>query len=257
MFPYRDENEAIRTAYATFAIIGLNVAAWLLVQGAGSAFPLARSVCELGLIPGELTGTLRPGTPFSMGERLVCLTDPGRQSSHVVTSMFLHGSWMHIIGNMWFLWIFGNNVEDAMGHLRFVVFYLLTGVAAAMTQVVLHPNSAVPMVGASGAISGVMGAYIVLYPHVRVFVMVPLGFFMTSMAWPAWMMLGYWLVLQFVSGLTVIDKEGGGVAFWAHFGGFVVGAVLVKLFARPAYVAQHQAQHWRPRRVGFGPSREP
>jgi membrane associated rhomboid family serine protease len=168
--------------------------------------------------------------------------------------MFLHGSWMHILGNMWFMWIFGNNVEDAMGRARFVVFYLLTGVAAALTQVFITPASAVPMLGASGAISGVMGAYIVLYPRVRVFMLVPLGFLLTSFAWPAWMMLGYWLVLQFVSGLTVIDKEGGGVAFWAHFGGFAAGAVLIKLFARSDYLAQHQSRRWEPRRLGFGSS---
>ena len=227
------------------------------MQGAGADLPLARSVCELGLIPGELTGRVPPGTGFRMGEGLVCFTDPGRQTAHVFTSMFLHGSWMHLLGNMWFLWLFGNNVEDAMGHARFVAFYLLTGMAAALSQVLLSPESAVPMVGASGAISGVMGAYIVLYPHVRVFVMVPLGFVLTSMAWPAWAMLGYWLLLQFVSGLTVVDKEGGGVAFWAHFGGFVAGVVLVKLFARADYLAEHRARHWRPQRVGFGDSRDP
>ena len=255
MFPYRDENETVRTPYATYALIALNVGAWLLAQGAGATLPLARSVCELGLIPGELTGSLRPGTAFPMGEGLVCLTDPGRQTAHVLTSMFLHGSWMHLLGNMWFLWLFGNNVEDAMGRLRFTAFYLLTGVAAAMTQVVLNPQSGVPMVGASGAISGVMGAYVVLYPHVRVFVMVPLGFILTSMAWPAWMMLGYWLLLQFVSGLTTLGNEGGGVAFWAHFGGFLAGVVLVKLFARSDYVAEHKARHWRPRHLGFRTSR--
>jgi membrane associated rhomboid family serine protease len=254
MFPYRDENETIRTPYATFVLIAINVAVWLFVQGAGSELSLARSICNLGLIPGELTLSVPPGTSFRMGERLVCLTDPGRQVSHIFTSMFLHGSWMHILGNMWFMWIFGNNVEDAMGRARFVVFYLLTGVAAVLAQVVLNPASAVPMVGASGAISGVMGAYIVLYPRVRVFMLVPLGFILTSFAWPAWMMLGYWLVLQFVSGLTVIDKEGGGVAFWAHFGGFVAGAVLVKLFARADYLAEHQSRHWQPRRLGFGSS---
>jgi membrane associated rhomboid family serine protease len=254
MFPYRDENETIRTPYATYALIALNVGAWLLVQGGGAEVPLARSVCELGLIPGELTGSLPPGTAFQMGEGLACLTDPGRQSAHVLTSMFLHGSWMHLLGNMWFMWLFGNNVEDAMGRLRFTLFYLLTGAAAAMSQVLLNPASGVPMVGASGAISGVMGAYIVLYPRVRVFMLVPLGFILTSFAWPAWMMLGYWLVLQFVSGLTVIDKEGGGVAFWAHFGGFVAGAVLIKLFARSDYLAEHQSRHWQPRRLGFGSS---
>jgi membrane associated rhomboid family serine protease len=251
MFPYRDENQTIRTPYATYLFIALNVGSWLLLQGAGSSESLARSICELGLIPGELTGRVPPGTRFPMGEGLVCLTDPGRQTMNVFSSMFLHGSWMHLLGNMWFLWIFGNNVEDAMGHLRFGVFYLLTGIAAALAQVVLNPASAVPMVGASGAISGVMGGYIVLYPHVRVFVMVPIGFMLTSVAWPAWMMLGYWLLMQFVLGLGSVGREGGGVAFWAHFGGFVAGVVLVKLFARPSYVAEHKARHWRPQRVGL------
>jgi membrane associated rhomboid family serine protease len=232
MFPYRDENETIRTPYATFVLIAVNVAVWLLVQGAGSELALARSICNFGLIPGELTLSVPVGTSFRMGERLLCLTDPGRQTSHIFTSMFLHGGWMHILGNMWFMWIFGNNVEDAMGRFRFVVFYLLTGVGAALTQVFITPASAVPMVGASGAISGVMGAYIVLYPRARVFMLIVLGFYVTSMAWPAWMMLGYWLVLQFVSGLMAIDKEGGGVAFWAHFGGFAAGVVGIKLFAR-------------------------
>ena len=125
MFPYRDENETQRTPIVTGLIIALNVLAWLLVQGAGSELALAKSVCELGLIPGELTLSLPPGTRFPMGESIACATDPGRQVSHVITSMFLHGSWMHIIGNMWFLWIFGNNIEDSMGHLRFVVFYLV------------------------------------------------------------------------------------------------------------------------------------
>jgi membrane associated rhomboid family serine protease len=256
MFPYRDENETIRTPYATFVLIGLNVVTWLLIQGAGTPMALARSVCDLGLIPGELTLSLPPGTRFPMGEGLACLTDPGRQTEHILTSMFLHGSWMHLLGNMWFLWIFGNNVEDAMGRFRFTVFYLLTGIAAALTQVMLTPASGVPMVGASGAISGVMGGYILLYPQVRVYMLVPLGFILTSMAWPAWMMLGYWLLIQFVSGLTVMGREGGGVAFWAHFGGFIAGIVLVKLFARPAYLAEHRVRQWRPRRVGFGSPRD-
>ena len=252
MFPYRDENETLRAPYVTYALIALNTGVWLLVQGAGATLPLARSVCELGLIPGELTGAVPPGTRFPMGEGLVCLTDAGRQTAHVITSMFLHGSWLHLLGNVWFLWIFGNNVEDAMGRFRFLVFYLVTGIVAALAQVLISPASAIPIVGASGAISGVMGGYIVLYPHVRVFVLIPLGFFLTSMAWPAWAMLGYWLLLQFVSGLTVLGREGGGVAFWAHFGGFVAGAALVKLFARTDYVAAHQARQWQPRRVGFG-----
>jgi membrane associated rhomboid family serine protease len=250
MFPYHDENETERTAYLTVAIIGLDVLVWLLVQGAGTTLALARSVCDLGLIPGELTGLLPPGTSFPMGEGLVCLTDPGRQVSNVVTSMFLHGSWMHLLGNMWFLWIFGNNIEDSMGHGRFALFYLICGVAAALLQVAVNPASRVPMVGASGAISGVMGAYLILYPRVRVFTLVPIGLFLTSVALPAWTMLLYWALIQFVSGLTgLLAQERGGVAFWAHIGGFVAGIVLVKLFARPEYVTAHRSHHWRPRRV--------
>jgi membrane associated rhomboid family serine protease len=252
MFPYRDENETQRLPIVTGSIIALNVFAWLFVQGAGSSTALARSVCELGLIAGELTGSLPPGTQFPMGEGLACATDPGRQVSHVLTHMFLHGSWMHLLGNMWFLWLFGNNVEDSMGHLRFLAFYLLCGLAAAAAQILTNPSSPIPMVGASGAISGVMGAYLVLYPRVRVYTLVPLGFFITSMALPAWVMLGYWFLIQFVSGLVDVGGEGGGVAFWAHVGGFVAGLVLVKLFARSDYVAEHQAHHWRPRRVTSG-----
>jgi membrane associated rhomboid family serine protease len=249
MFPYRDENETQRLAIVTGTIIGLNVLAWVVVQGAGATLPLARSVCDLGLIPGELTGTLAPGTSFPIGEGLVCATDPGPQVSHLITSMFLHGSWMHLLGNMWFLWIFGNNVEDAMGRLRFLVFYLVCGLAAAMGQVLTNPSSAIPMVGASGAISGVMGGYLVLYPNVRVFAFLPLGFFITSVALPAWVMLGYWFLIQFVSGLAAFGGEIGGVAFWAHIGGFAAGVVLIKLFARSDYLAAHKSHHWHPRRL--------
>ena len=248
MIPYRDENETQRRAVITGAIISLNIFTWLIVQGAGSDFALAKSVCELGLIPGELTASLPVGTRFPMGPGLVCLTDPGRQVSHLLTSMFLHGSWMHLLGNMWFLWIFGNNIEDSMGRLRFIAFYLITGLAAAFGQVVTNPNSVVPMVGASGAISGVMGAYLILYPRVKVYVLVPIFIFFTSIALPAWMMLGYWFLIQLVSGLFTGDDMGG-VAFWAHIGGFVAGVVLIKLFARDDYIHAHRAHQWRPRRL--------
>jgi membrane associated rhomboid family serine protease len=252
MFPYRDENETQRPAIVTGLFIALNVLVWIFVQGAGSTLALATSVCELGLIPGELTLSLPVGTKFPMGDRLACLTDPGRQVSHLITSMFLHGSWMHLLGNMWFLWIFGNNIEDSMGRLRFIVFYLLCGLAAAFGQVLTNPSSVIPMVGASGAISGVMGAYLILYPNVRVFAMVPLGFFLTSVALPAWVMLGYWFVIQFLSGLVTIAGDMGGVAFWAHVGGFVAGLALIKLFTRDDYLRAHRSHHWRPRRVMFG-----
>jgi membrane associated rhomboid family serine protease len=252
MFPYRDENETQRSAIVTGTIIALNVLTWLFVQGAGATMSLAGSVCNLGLIPGELTGSLPVGTRFPVGDGLFCATDPGRQVSHLFTHMFMHGSWMHLLGNMWFLWLFGNNVEDSMGRLRFVLFYLLCGLAAAAGQVLTAPSSPIPMVGASGAISGVMGAYLILYPNVRVFTLVPIGFFITSLALPAWVMLGYWFLIQFVSGLVSFRGEiGGGVAFWAHVGGFVAGVVLVKLFARSDYIAEHQAQRWRPRRVMY------
>src|SRR5262245_18836909 len=227
MIPYRDENETQRRAIVTATIIGLNVFAWLFVQGAGADFPLAKSVCELGLIPAEITASVPVGTRFPMGPGLICSTDPGRQFSHLFTSMFLHGSWMHLIGNMWFLWLFGNNVEDSMGRGRFVVFYLLTGLAAAAGQIITSPSSVIPMVGASGAISGVMGGYLILYPRVKVYVLLPIFIFFTSIALPAWMMLGYWFFIQLFSGL-LSSNEVGGVAFWAHIGGFIAGIVLIK-----------------------------
>jgi membrane associated rhomboid family serine protease len=250
MFPYHDENATRRVTYVTYAIIGLNVLAWLAIQGAGTGLALARSVCELGLIPGELTLAAPPGTRFPMGEGLVCLTDPGRQVLNVFTSMFLHGSWMHLIGNMWFLWIFGNNIEDSMGHVRFLIFYLACGVAAALLQVAITPSSVIPMVGASGAISGIMGAYLVLYPRVKVFAIVPIGIIPISVALPAWTMLLYWAAIQFLGGLVGLAAEpGGGVAFWAHVGGFIAGVVLVKFMARPEDVQAHRRGHWEPRRV--------
>jgi membrane associated rhomboid family serine protease len=250
VFPYRDENETVRTPVVTFALIAINVLVWLLVQGAGSAYPLAASVCNLGLIPGELLQTVPVGASFPLGDGLRCLTDAGRAPEHIITSMFLHGGWMHLLGNMWFLWLFGNNVEDSMGRLRFIVFYLLCGVGAAVAQVLSAPDSVIPMVGASGAISGVMGGYIVLYPRVRVYTLVVLFVFVTSVALPAWVMLGYWMLLQLLGGIGG-GAENGGVAFAAHIGGFIVGAVLIKLFARPEYIQEHRARHWQPERMGL------
>jgi membrane associated rhomboid family serine protease len=231
VLPYHDENKTLRPAYVTAALIALNVVAWFFLQGAGSYLALAESVCNLGLIPAELTQAAPPGSRFQMGDGLVCLTDPGPPVANLFTSMFLHGSWMHLIGNMWFLWLFGNNIEDSMTRVRFVFFYLLCGLAAALLQTVTNPASVVPMVGASGAISGVMGAYLVLYPNARIYTLVPLGFFITRMALPAWLMLLYWAFIQFASGLMAAgDSTTGGVAFWAHVGGFVSGIVLVKVF---------------------------
>ncbi|HXY69080.1 MAG TPA: rhomboid family intramembrane serine protease [Gemmatimonadales bacterium] len=254
MIPYRDENPTLKTPVVTIAIVAANVLVWLVVQGAGTGVPLARSVCELGLIPGELTGRVAAGTTFQMGPEMFCRVEGARHYAHVVTSMFLHGSWMHIIMNMWFFWIFGNNIEDCMGRVRFVVFYLMCGIAAALTQVAMDPASPVPVVGASGAISGVMGAYLVLYPRVRVYTLVPLGFFLTTIALPAWAMLGYWIVLQALNALPELAGAhgNGGVAFWAHIGGFVVGAATIKLFANGAYLESRKQNPWAPQRLRWG-----
>jgi membrane associated rhomboid family serine protease len=156
-----------------------------------------------------------------------------------LSSTFLHGGWLHLIGNMWFLWLFGNNVEDSMGHGRYLGFYLLCGLAAAATQTLVSPDSIAPMVGASGAISGVMGAYIVLYPRVRIHMLVILVIFITRIVVPAYLMLGYWFLLQLVSGSAA--RSEGGVAFWAHVGGFLAGAALITLFRDPVLVQRHRA----------------
>jgi len=253
MFPYRDELQTLRRPYVTMALIAANVAVWVLVQGAGAPQPLMESVCDLGLIPGELTGLVAPGTSFPLGEGSACVVEAGRHVSHLFTSMFLHGSWVHLLGNMWFLWIFGDNVEDAMTRPRFLAFYLLGGLAAAAAQVAASPSSGVPMVGASGAISAVMGAYLILYPRVRVYALVPLGIFLTSIALPAWSMLLYWAGLQLLSGVASVgDAAGDGVAFWAHVGGFTAGILLVRAFGRTDRVDVRDVERWRPKRLLWG-----
>ncbi|MGH6885706.1 MAG: rhomboid family intramembrane serine protease, partial [Geminicoccales bacterium] len=197
----------------------------------GATQPLVESVCNLGLVPGELLQTARPGSGVELAPGLVCAVDSEPNYLTVLSSMFAHGGWFHLIGNMVFLWVFGNNIEDAMGHGRFVAFYLICGLAAAAAQTILNTDSIVPMVGASGAISGVLGAYLLLYPRVRVHTLIILPIYITTVALPAYIMLGYWVLLQLLGGVgSLAEIERGGVAFFAHIGGFVAGLVLIRLF---------------------------
>lgn len=230
MFPLFDDNPRLGWPLVTALLIALNVLAWVFLQGMGfDERALAGSFCHFGLIPADLLGVVPAGTRVPLGGTLYCVIDgvPGWLS--VLSSMFMHGGWMHIVGNLWFLWVFGDNVEDAMGPLRFIVFYLLGGFAAAAAQVATDPASTVPMVGASGAIGAVMGGYAVLYPRARVQTLVFLGIWITRIPVPAFVMLGYWFLLQLVGGLPALGARGGGVAFWAHIGGFVAGLALAPL----------------------------
>ncbi len=189
-------------------------------------------VYALGVIPAVLFGEARLPAELAW-------VPPG---ATVVTSMFVHGSWMHLIGNMLYLWIFGNNVEDAMGHARFIVFYLLCGVAAVFAQALPNPSSEIPMIGASGAISGVLGAYLLLHPHARVIVLIPLGFFPYTVALRAAWVLGLWFAMQLLNSLLAAPGQGG-VAFGAHIGGFVAGMLLIPFFKRRGVPLHHPFAH--------------
>ena len=236
MFPLRDDNPTLLTPVVTIVLILANVGVWLYVQGAGmSEEVLAASACRLGAIPVEITGQVAGARPAS--DMLVCELG-GLRHAALLTSMFLHGSWLHLIANMWFLWLFGNNVEDSMGHARFLIFYLITGLVAAGAHVFAEPGSLVPIVGASGAISGVMGAYLILYPRIRIQTLFIFVIILRIIAVPAWFVLILWFGLQLLSGMSApVGGTGGGVAFWAHVGGFVAGVVLVKLFENRVLVS--------------------
>ena len=241
MLPIRDENPTELHPIVTLAFIAANVFVWILVEQMGQGADFVRSLCEYGAIPAEITGSVQAGTYVSLGEGASCVTGGlGRET--LVTSMFMHGSWAHLLGNMWFLWVFGNNIEDSMGHLRFPIFYILTGLLASLAHIVADPASVIPTVGASGAISGVMGAYMVLYPKIRVHTLIPLGFYVRIVPMPAWAILLLWFVIQVASGLGT-SGVGGGVAFWAHAGGFIAGAVLVKLFQKGTLVQAKRSGH--------------
>jgi rhomboid family protein len=236
MFPLSDENPTVRTPIATYFLIALIVGAWVFVQGAGlDEQTLAASICNLGMVPGEITRQASLGTSVPIAPGMACIVD--NEAINIwtpLTSMFLHGGWGHIIGNLLFFWVFGNNIEDSMGRVRFVVFYLICGLIAAGSHIALEPRSPVPTVGASGAISGVLGAYLILYPRVRVRMLFWFLLFIRVIPVPAWAVLLWWFLWQLIAGLpqlmTVRPEVSSGVAVWAHIGGFLAGVILVKLF---------------------------
>ncbi|HEV2173299.1 MAG TPA: rhomboid family intramembrane serine protease [Nitrospira sp.] len=220
MIPLHDDNPTERTPVVTIAFI-VACALVFLYQSSLPLQPGEMFIFQYGAIPALLFGKVDlPATIPAAIPAYVTL----------VTSMFLHGGWMHLIGNMLYLWVFGNNIEDVMGHARYVVFYLTCGVLAALSHAITDSSSTIPMVGASGAISGVLGAYVLLFPRAHVLVFMP-GIGMTRVA--AFIVLGMWFVLQLLSGGMSIGTTGGGVAFFAHIGGFVAGMVLIGFFKRP------------------------
>jgi membrane associated rhomboid family serine protease len=246
MIPIGDEKRTLRTPIATYLLLLSLGLVWVLVQRGGlDTYRLAATVCNLGLTPGELTQKASVGTAIPIGQGLACVVD--REPINFVTpltSMFLHGSWGHLLGNALFLWVFGKNVEDSMGRPRFLLFYVLCGLAAAATQVLINPASPVPMVGASGAISGVLGGYLVLYPRVHVRVLFVWVIFLQVIRVPAFLVLLWWIGYQVILGLPQLTAAEGdvsaGVAFWAHIGGFAAGMLAVKFFVRRDLLEQHR-----------------
>ncbi|MFT6677028.1 MAG: membrane associated rhomboid family serine protease [Sulfitobacter sp.] len=220
MFPIRDHNPSGRRPYVTYALMAVNVAVFLSYVSL-MADPRAITVFynSWALIPARI--------------------GQGHGFEGLLTSMFLHGGWMHLLGNMLFLWIFGDNIEDEMGHLRYLLFYLACGVIAGLTQVALEPGSQVPMVGASGAIAGVMGAYLLLFPKAKVDILIIFVVFFRIFPIPAWIMLALWFGAQFLGGLAA-EANQGGVAYWAHTGGFIAGIA----FALPLWLRRGALAFW-------------
>jgi len=219
MFPLWDDLPTRKFPFVTIILIALNILVFIYQSSLGEGFN--QFIYAMGLIPFEITHftDLPPAGPSP-----IYLT--------ILYSMFMHGSLIHLIGNMLFLWIFGNNMEDFFGRIPFIFFYLICGLAAAFVQILFHPNSTIPMVGASGAIAGVMGGYLILYPRARVTTVLILGFFIRLVKIPALIFLGFWIIYQFlygVSSLSISSGEGG-VAWFAHIGGFISGLLLVKAY---------------------------
>ena len=235
MIPLSDELPTTRTPWMTYILLAAMLLTWVFVQGAGfDQQALAASVCNLGMVPGELTHMAPIGQAVPLGRGMACVVDNDPINIFTpVISMFLHGGWGHILGNGLFFWVFGNNIEDSLGHFRFLVFYLICGIAAAIAHIIAQPASPLPTVGASGAISGILGAYLVLYPKVRVRMLFFFIIFFKVIPIPAWLVLIWWFFWQLVAALPELKNGAdltGGVAVWAHLGGFVTGVLLVKFF---------------------------
>jgi membrane associated rhomboid family serine protease len=213
MLPLHDDQQTRRFPFVTILIIALNVAVfagWQLCVG------LPQSVALAAMVPAEFTQSPSP-----------------QAVAHMIASMFMHGSWMHLIGNMWFMWIFGNNIEDATGHARFTVFYFVCGILADFAHIFATPNSVTPMIGASGAVSGILGAYLMLHPNARISTFIPLGIFFRVLELPAYVFLLIWIGFQILSQMAsgvASHRHGGGVAYLAHIGGFCAGLFLIFFF---------------------------
>jgi len=219
MIPLRDDIPTETFPFVTVLLIAANCIVFLYQLSLGEA--AAGFAALFGAVPAELVGAVKE-----------IPTPPVAPLLTLVTSMFLHGGFLHLGGNMMFLWIFGNNVEDSTGHVRFLIFYLLCGLAAAGAHTSFNPSSRLPMIGASGAVSGVLGAYFLLYPRARVLTLVLIGFFFQTILVPAAFFLGFWFFLQFLSGLYSLGRTGGGVAWFAHMRGFCAGLALLLLFKK-------------------------
>jgi membrane associated rhomboid family serine protease len=240
LIPLKDNIPTRATPYVTIALIAINVLVYLFVQHGFINSPSDSSVVKYGLIPYELTHPGKQCVPSSSGD-IVC--GPSAEIDRAVgeklpntyltllTSMFMHGGFLHIAGNMLFLWVFGNNIEDSMRKWKFLIFYLLGGLAASLAQVAVHPDATAPGIGASGAIAAVLGGYAILYPRARVITAVILIFFITLLELPALLVLGAWFFLQLLDAALNSPLNGGGVAYFAHIGGFLFGLLLIKLFA--------------------------
>jgi membrane associated rhomboid family serine protease len=216
MIPIRDDNPTHTVSFATVGLIAVNALVFVHELRLSNEEQARAFFAGFALTPAHLVHTPSPAAYAT-----------------VFTSMFLHGGWMHIIGNMWYLWIFGNNIEDSVGHFKFIVFYLLCGIAAAAAQVAISPESTAPMIGASGAISGVLSAYLLLFPRARVLTLVPIWIFLQFIRVPAVFFLALWFVMQLLSGFASLGFNlSGGIAFWAHIGGFVAGMALIPIFKK-------------------------